>query len=115
MEKKCWYCGHENLTEAGKCRACGRMPKSDFPLRQQKTSALQLGDHVRMSHMPADEKAAYVVRQIREGVVHLQRPYIHLADFSCTSGVIVYTGTEDFPVEVTSSMLWDVYKRVELK
>ena len=80
------------------------------------TAELQLADLVRMSHLADDmEKGPYLVRKIDKEYAHLWRPYIHHADFSCTSGVIPYVGIEDFKIELTASVKWSLIKRTELK
>lgn len=76
----------------------------------------RLGDFVRIATDTDDQvKGAYVVRQIADGVAHLQRPYIHLADFCYTGGVIVYTGIEDFPIELTATTPFVRLKQTVLK
>jgi hypothetical protein len=66
------------------------------PIDQEVTttlSKLQLADIVCLG------KSAYshaTVCQIDKDFIYFFRPYTHTADFSCTSGVICYTGVEHF-------------------
>jgi hypothetical protein len=56
-----------------------------------------------------------IVKQIKDGEVTLFRPYGTTADFSCTSGVICYTGIEDIKVSRDSDRAFIVVERKELK
>jgi hypothetical protein len=62
------------------------------------------------------ETGLITVKQIKDGVVHLFRPYTATADFSCTSGVICTIGYEDFKVEINDQPgQWMLLGRRELK
>ena len=56
-----------------------------------------------------------IVKQIRDGAVALFRPYGTTADFSCTGGVICYTGIEDIWLPLDSDREYLVVERKELK
>jgi len=62
------------------------MLPTETPMRD-----INLGDTVRLN-LP--EYGTATVFNVTEDEVHLVRPYIHLADFSYTGGVMHYTGTE---------------------
>lgn len=55
---------------------------------------LKLGDVVRLNGIAAWDTA--IVKQIKDGEVHLFRPYGTTAGFEYTGGVICYTGIEEF-------------------
>lgn len=57
-----------------------------------KISELQLADVISMEMSEGYDTAT--VEQITEDNVKVIRPYVHTADFSCTSGVITYLGWE---------------------
>ncbi len=83
------------------------------------TSELQLGDTV-CSHgvadsMPSRPWSTAIVVQIKDGLVHLWRPYGTMADFSYTGGVIPYVGIETYSVEQGSEGQWTLYDRQELR
>ena len=81
-----------------------------------KSSELQLADQVRMHSDYIDlDKSPFLVRQIKDGAIHLWRPYISHADFSCTSGVIPYVGIEEMTVGTGSSLEWFLIRRTTLK
>lgn len=80
-----------------------------------KTSELQLADVVRRVGSRGYAYDYCTVRQIKDGVVTLFRPYVHTADFSGTGGVICYIGTEDIELRVDDSSRWYVLQRKELK
>lgn len=64
-----------------------------------KASDLQIGDIVRTSpDVPGPYRDATVF-QIKDGRVHLVRPYIHTADFIYTGGVITYVGQEEYTID----------------
>ncbi len=55
-------------------------------------SEVQLGDDILLSPMPH----VHTVRQIKDGKIHLFRPYTHCANFSYTGGVVCYVGVEEY-------------------
>jgi hypothetical protein len=55
------------------------------------------------------------MKQIKDGTVELFRPYGTTADFSCTGGVICYTGIEDITFSLDSARDFLVVERKELK
>ena len=59
--------------------------------QQIKRSELQIGDRVRHSDALVNPFSDCVVSRIKNGHATLFRPYVHTADFTCTSGVICYT------------------------
>ena len=77
-----------------------------------KISELQLADVVRLGEYPYSYAT---VEQIKDGIVHLIRPYIHTADFSCTSGVITYIGHEHVKHFQNSENTVILLERKELK
>jgi hypothetical protein len=78
-----------------------------------KTCELTLGDTVEVFN---DGPWNYgIVTQIRDGIIHIFRPYGCCADFSYTGGVIPYVGFEDVTYEVTNSRDWKVLERKILK
>ena len=82
--------------------------------RTIKTSELQLADVV-AQHPLAGPFQGTIVTQIKDGEVHLFRPYGHSGDFSYTGGVIPYIGVETYKVEVDSATMWTLFERKELK
>ncbi len=77
---------------------------------------LKLGDVIRIRDNDPDSYSDSTVHQIREGMVHLVRPYIQIADFSCTSGVIWYIGVENYKVFLDSDRTYfRIRKGPELK
>ena len=56
-----------------------------------------------------------IVKKITTRAVELFRPYGTTADFSCTSGVICYTGIENITVSLESDRDYLVVERKELK
>ncbi len=84
------------------------------------TIDLRLADVVSQAsmrgHLVADRPfSTCTVIQVEEDRVKLFRPYGQTADFSHTGGVIPYIGIEEYWVEKSSSMIWNVYSRKELK
>ncbi len=79
------------------------------------TSELQLGDTIRRVGHTMTPWDTTVVVQIKDGMVHLWRPYGHLADFSHTGGVIPYVGFETYSVGQRDSDQWTLYERKELR
>ena len=73
---------------------------------------LRLADVVDLGFVPW---GSAIVKQIKDGVVTLFRPYGTTADFSCTSGVICYTGLEEIRVARDDSRPFQVIERKELK
>ncbi len=80
-----------------------------------KTSELQLADVVVQTLNGGTPWGATIVTQIKDGEVHLFRPYGHTADFSYTGGVIPYVGIETYKIELDSAIEWTLYERKELK
>lgn len=67
-----------------------------------KVSELQIGDIVRLGTND-NGYADATVYNIKDGNVHVFRPYVHVSDFITTGGVITYMGHEDFSIPVSSS------------
>lgn len=82
--------------------------------RTIKTSELQLADVV-AQHPVGDLWQTTLVTQVKDGKVHLFRPYGHTGDFSYTGGVIPYVGIETYKIEVDSATEWTLYERKELR
>jgi len=81
----------------------------------RKVAELQLADTVQLVDNPAAFSHC-TVKQIKDGVVTLFRPYVHTADFSHTGGVICYIGTEEWKIAVTDTRTeFDLIDRKELK
>lgn len=74
---------------------------------------LKLADVIRLSEHIAYNTA--VVVNIRDGAIHVERPYMVTADFSYTGGVIAYIGVERFSFYQDSDALETVLERKELK
>jgi len=82
-----------------------------------KSVDLQLADRVmrlKNDGTPDLELGISTVKQTMGGTIHLFRPYTHTADFSCTSGVICYVGTEEYRVEADQTE-WLLLQRKKLK
>ena len=77
-----------------------------------KARDLRLADIVDLGFNPWGNA---IVKQIKDGVVTLFRPYGTTADFSCTGGVICYTGIEEIRDSLASSREFLVIERKELK
>jgi len=95
------------------CPECGRSTYTADSILSIKVKAkdLQLGDVIR----PFENEYGFcTVKQIKDGWIELFRPYVHTADFSCTSGVICYIGFEDYKIEANDREV-DLYSRVKLK
>ncbi len=76
-----------------------------------KVKDLRLGDVVRLF------EGAYgtaTVKQTKDGVVTLFRPYGHTSDFSYTGGVICYVGMESIVYHDTSEQDFHLYSRGEV-
>lgn len=78
-----------------------------------RTKEIQLGDVV--SLFPDDPFSTAIVRQIKDGFIHLFRPYVTIADFSYTGGVIPYIGIEDYTISVDQDIAITLYERRTLK
>lgn len=78
------------------------------------TNEMQLADVVSpcYSSMPFGTST---VKQIRNGEVTLFRPYVHTADFSCTSGVICCIGIEEYKVPLHDIKEYFLLERRSLK
>lgn len=57
---------------------------------------LKLGDVIQA--FDHDCFGCATVKKIDESSIYLYRPYVHHADFSCTGGVICYTGIEEYSI-----------------
>jgi hypothetical protein len=64
------------------------------PLKVKATD-LRIGDVVRLNDLPWSTS---IVKNIKDNLIHLWRPYGTTADFTYTGGVICYTGTEDYTI-----------------
>ena len=79
-----------------------------------KSKELQLGDVI----SPVDNNYPFstsIVEQIKDGLITIFRPYGTTADFSCTAGVICYTGIEEYRVSQDSDSEWLLWERKSLK
>ncbi len=56
-----------------------------------------------------------IVTQVKNGMVHLWRPYGTTADFSYTGGVIPYVGIESYKIEQDSPEMWVLHNRQTLR
>ncbi len=56
-----------------------------------------------------------VVTQIKDGNVHLFRPYATTSDFSTTAGVIPYVGFEPVVISIDSGTSYTVDYRRDIK
>jgi hypothetical protein len=61
--------------------------------RKVTAAELKVGDVVEMFDGPW---STAIVKQVADNKVHLFRPYGTTADFTCTGGVICYTGIENY-------------------
>ncbi len=91
------------------------LPEDNMTPRTVKTSELRIADVVAQRLNGGNPWSTCIVTQIKDGEVHLFRPYGHTADFSYTGGVISYTGIETYKVEVDRSIEWTLYERKELR
>lgn len=73
---------------------------------------LQLGDVVQLYEGPW---GTATVRQIKDGVVHIERIYGCSENFSYTGGVIVYMGREEVRYEQDSKNTVTLWERKVLK
>lgn len=64
---------------------------------------LEIGDIVRLNGTEWYNDCT--VYQVKDGNVHLVRPYVHCADFICTAGVITYLGEEKFSVPADATAI----------
>lgn len=62
---------------------------------------LEIGDIIRLPGIEGYNDAT--VYQVKDGQVYVVRPYVHTADFICTSGVITYLGQEEFSMPADST------------
>lgn len=65
------------------------------PPRPVTPRELQLADRVQLDFMRNSPFNHAVVKKITDDSVILFRPYAHTGDFSCTAGVLCYTGVEE--------------------
>jgi hypothetical protein len=63
-----------------------------------KAKDLQLADVVKPVSNSPMPFATCTVKQIKDGLIHLFRPYVHTADFCASFGVICYIGFEDYTI-----------------
>lgn len=77
-----------------------------------KIADLKLADTVKLFEGPW---GTGIVTQINEGLVTIMRPYGSTSDFSCTSGVIFYTGLETCTYLIQSDARLPVYYGKELR
>jgi hypothetical protein len=77
-----------------------------------KARDLKLADTIDLGFSPW---GTAIVKKITTRAVELFRPYGTTADFSCTGGVICYTGIEDINVSLESVREFCVIERKELK
>jgi hypothetical protein len=77
-----------------------------------KAKDLKLADVVRT--FPDMSFGTSTVKQIKDGIITLFRPYVHTADFSYTGGVMCYIGIEEFKIPADDRTL-EVMERKELK
>lgn len=61
---------------------------------------LEIGDVIRLKGIEGYNDAT--VYNVADGKVYLVRPYVHCADFICSSGVITYLGEEKFNIPADS-------------
>lgn len=73
---------------------------------------LQLADVVQVLEGPW---GTATVVQIKDNIIHLERPYGTTADFSYTGGVIAYVGLERFTMFADSKTTVTLWQRKELK
>lgn len=78
-----------------------------------KAAELQLGDTVDL--FDSGPFGSAVVTQIKDGFVHVFRPYCVTTDFSYTGGVIPYIGTETMVFQVDIEREFRVWHRKEIK
>lgn len=71
---------------------------------------MKLGDVVEVFDGPW---STAIVRKIEDGNVTFFRPYGTHADFTCTAGVICYTGTEEFTMTPMSGKRYKLWRRAE--
>lgn len=73
-------------------------------------SELNLGDLVAVGD-PLLPCSTCAVTQIKDGQVHLFRPYVTTADFTYTGGVIPYIGVETMTISLDSKTeVWLIRK-----
>ena len=79
-----------------------------------KAKDMQLADVVRLRDNTSNF-GTETVKQIKNEVVTLFRPYVHTADFSCTAGVICYVGIEEHIIYIDSDTEYVLLERQNLK
>ncbi len=70
-------------------------------MKTVKATELKIGDVVKIAEHTTTFSHSTVI-QIEDGWITLFRPYVHLANFTYTGGVIPYLGTEKYKVPVSS-------------
>ena len=74
-----------------------------------KVSDLKLGDIIRFGSQPYGKYMDCTVKQIKDGIVTLFRPYVETSDFSHTGGVTCLVGIEEFSIEHDSLTVLRIY------
>ena len=85
---------------------------TEYPNRSMSMNELRIGDVVKVFDGPWDTS---IVKNVTEKEVTFFRPYGTTADFTCTGGVICYTGIEEYSIPLPSDKNVFVYQRQELK
>lgn len=83
-----------------------------YPNREMPVAELRIGDVVKVLDGPW---GTAIVKNVTENEITFFRPYGANADFTCTAGVICYTGTETFSRALPSAQTAFVYHRQNLK
>ena len=73
---------------------------------------MQLGDVIRNGDSPFSDST---VKQIKDNMITLFRPYVHTSDFSYVGGVITYIGIEEYKISVDSDREYQLIQRVTLR
>ncbi len=91
-----------------------KSPRSEGIIpRTIKTSELQLADKI---YSPDNyDLGNSVVKQIKEGMITLFRPYPITENFSYTGGVICSIGIDEYTICQDSDRKWILISRKELK
>jgi hypothetical protein len=74
------------------------------------TKELKLGDVIRSDH--AGVYVDSTVVKIESPFVTLIRPFVHLADFTYTGGVMHYIGTEEWELPLSGDSEWTVLDNI---
>lgn len=73
---------------------------------------MQLGDVIRNGDSPFSD---CTVKQIKDNMITLFRPYVHTSDFSYVGGIITYIGIEEYKISVDSDVEYQLIQRVTLR